>query len=393
MIGVTGEHRLWGLVCALAVSACAARPAPPPALAQLAEVRTSPASREAEAWAPQAHARAVELEAAAQRALDGGDAATAAALAERAIAAHEQAWALARLARAERRRLAAEEELAAQRRILSELQDQQQRSSTEAAGLELRARAARAGVTLPAQAANDAERVRAQREGASALATQARLLCVAAGMLGADNVKPTLTAELDQLERALGEATGAGVLDTAARVRSACSNALSAARRERRPPSPPPRGNTAPSTPSAPVSAAAPAPAGAALPADALLAELSAEGLLPSRDERGVAIVLRNLFGSDGALTAAARAELERASRIARSHPDFPVLLVGHGSGAAPAELSRQLEQLSAALRELGVADVRAENAADRLPLLPPRLPGAEARNRRIELVFVAPRS
>ena len=53
----------------------------------MAEVRGSPAAVEAEQWAPQAHAHALELEERAERALNDGDDAGAALLAEQAIAA------------------------------------------------------------------------------------------------------------------------------------------------------------------------------------------------------------------------------------------------------------------------------------------------------------------
>jgi outer membrane protein OmpA-like peptidoglycan-associated protein len=127
-------------------------------------------------------------------------------------------------------------------------------------------------------------------------------------------------------------------------------------------------------------------------PADSLLAELSAAGAEPSRDDRGVSVALRNAFASDGSLTDAARAVLGRLSQVATTHPDFPVLLVGHaGSPVAPADSERRLATVSAELARLGVSRVEARDAGQRLPLLPDGIPSARERNDRIELVFVAP--
>ena len=82
----------------LGLGACA--PAPRPLLlAKVAQVRTSPAAQEAETWAPQAHAHALELEQRAEHAATAGNTAAAEILAEQALAAHEHAWVLTRLAR------------------------------------------------------------------------------------------------------------------------------------------------------------------------------------------------------------------------------------------------------------------------------------------------------
>jgi outer membrane protein OmpA-like peptidoglycan-associated protein len=123
-----------------------------------------------------------------------------------------------------------------------------------------------------------------------------------------------------------------------------------------------------------------------------LLAELSAAGVMPSRDERGVSVVLRGLFGADGAVTATGRTELQRLGRVAKAHPDFPLLLVGHTGSEKPApEVDRQLGAVKSELVGSGANRVEAHAAGQRQPLLPPQSPTARQRNERIELVFVAP--
>ncbi|MEO8178289.1 MAG: hypothetical protein ABI895_05590 [Deltaproteobacteria bacterium] len=347
-------------------------------------MRTSPAAREAEAWAPQAHAHALELEKRAQRALRAGDVASAEILADGALAAHEHAWVLARLARAERRRLAADGELTDQQRALSELQAQEQRLSAEAADLELRARVVKNALPLAVHEAAGPERGEARRKAAASLSTQGRLLCVAARLLGeADAVKEPL-ARLDELDRELESGKAAKALEAAAELRGLCLRVISEARRRRSRVSPP-----SPNTSSNAAEAAATPPA---MPADLVLAELTAAGQSPARDERGVSVVLRGLFAADGSLTDAGRAQLQQLGATAKAHPDFPLLLVGHTASleAGPA-MDRQLALLGVELASLGVERVSAHDVGPRQPLLPPQLPRARARNQRIELVFVAP--
>jgi len=372
----------------LGLSACA--PAPRPALlAKVAEVRVSPAAQEAETWAPQAHAHAIELEQRAERAATAGDTAAAEILAEQALAAHEHAWVLTRLARAERRRLAAEAELSEQQRALGELQAQDQRLSADAADLELRARIVKSSLPLAAHDAATPERLEARRRAAAALSTQGRLLCVAARMLGeADAVKAPL-ARLDELDRELDAGKAQKALEVATELRAECLRVISSARRQHSALSEPtPRA----AAPQAPASATASAAAAAAIPADLLLTELSTAGQLPSRDERGVSVVLRGVFAADGKLSDPGRGQLQKLVAIAKTHPDFPVLLVGHTAVAdARAAMDRQLGALESELQTLGVERVASHDAGSRQPLLPAQLPRARERNQRIELVFVAP--
>jgi outer membrane protein OmpA-like peptidoglycan-associated protein len=403
-----------GLALALWAGACVP-PARPPALARVAEVRASPAAAEAETWAPQAHAHALELEERAEQALNRGDAEEATLLAESAIAAHEHAWVLTRLARAERRRLEAQVELDGQRRVLEDLRAQHQRLTAEAAALEQRAQVVRSALPLPPHEATAAERQQARRRAAGALSAQARLLCVGAQLLGEGERVQALTRRLDELDQRLAAGTAPTLLETAAELRSDCLRLISDVRHQ----------NTAPAarTPSTskPASTASPgptstrldgseepapakraegppgnggggAPIAGPLPADVLLDELSAAGAAPSRDDRGVAIALRDLFAADGNLSEPALATLSRFGQIARKYPDYPILLVGHSASARGApDIERQLARVSTALVGAGASKIATWSVGDREPLLPQRSPAANARNQRIELVFVAP--
>ncbi|HWO11910.1 MAG TPA: hypothetical protein VNN80_20595 [Polyangiaceae bacterium] len=357
-----------------ALLACTA-PTRPPAMARAAEVGASPAAVEAETWAPQAHGHAKQLEQRAEEALAEGDAARAALLAEQAIAAHEHAWVLTRLARAERRRLSAEAELTEQRRALEALQAEQQRLSAEAAGLELQVQAAGGALPAAARATSTAERQPARRQATAALATQARLLCVGVRLLGEASRVEQLVARLDELERSLASSPASAPLETAASLRADCLAALSEVRRR----------NVAPAAqaPRAAASARHAPP-----PADVVLDQLSAIGATPSRDERGVSVALRSLFGGDGNLTADARQELASIAKVVDAHPDFPLMLVGHGDGR---DMARQLAALQTELGRNGAVAVEVQSAGDRLPLLPPSSAAARERNARIELIFVAP--
>jgi outer membrane protein OmpA-like peptidoglycan-associated protein len=391
-----GRAMRWALSWLSAGALACGSPARPPVMARMAEVHGAPATIEAETWAPQAHAHALELEARAEGALRGGDAEAAASLAEHAIAAHEHAWVLTRFARAERRRLEAEKELDQQRRILSELRAQHQQLSAEAAALELRAQVARGGLPVPPHEASPAERREARRAAAAALSAQARLLCVGARLLGEERRVTPVIEQLDELDRQLASGAESKSIEAASLLRSRCLDAISEIRRQNSAPSARPSG-PAPATPDTPTSTrtvpvANETRAIAPRPADVLLDELSAAGAAPSRDDRGVAVSLRGLFGADGKLTERARSELARLVRVSEAHPDFPVLLVGHsGSDRSATELGRQLQLVRTALADSGVSKLAVESVGDRQPLLPARSPLSSARNQRIELIFVAP--
>jgi outer membrane protein OmpA-like peptidoglycan-associated protein len=217
------------------------------------------------------------------------------------------------------------------------------------------------------------------------------LLCVAARLLGETVAVKAPLAQLDELDQQLEAGKAPRALETASELRSQCQRVLSGLRREHSgAPAQSPVG-AAPASPPHPDQAALrdrPAP----IPADQLLTELSSAGHEPSRDERGVSVVLRDVFEADGSLSQTGRAELEQLGQIAKEHPDFPVLLVGHTASAdSRAAMDQKLGRLAQQLGALGVAHLDSQDAGTRQPLLPPELPHARQRNQRIELVFVAP--
>ncbi|MCC6214297.1 MAG: hypothetical protein IT376_05480 [Polyangiaceae bacterium] len=352
------------LVVGFAVS-CAPTPEPR-SLRELEDVRRSAQAREARALAPQAYAHAEELRARGRRALEDGDTAAAQILGEQAIAAHGHAFALARVLRAERRVAQAKVAQQEKAKTLRDLEAQLATLTADADALELRAEVLRAS-SLPAPSGATApEREAARLAAARALVTEARLLCVAARLVGGK------TAELDaadaataRVEAELARTPATAPIDAARAARTACLARLTAARR--------------PATTSAPAAGAA----------DALLSELSAlADAAPSRDERGVVVVLRP-FDAKGALSPAGRVLVESLGRVARTRAGLPLLVVVHGRGdAADAERGAGVAQ---ALRAAGAGNVEVALAGDRLPIVAPGRRDSATRNARVEVVFVVP--
>jgi outer membrane protein OmpA-like peptidoglycan-associated protein len=128
--------------------------------------------------------------------------------------------------------------------------------------------------------------------------------------------------------------------------------------------------------------------------ADALLAELSAASLEPVRDDRGVVVTLRALFDDKSELKTTGTSELDALAKVAKAHPDFPVLVVIHSvKGSSAARDTAQLNAVAEALRKAGAPRVETESAGSSAPVVDPERPGAAERNRRVEIVFVAPTS
>ncbi|MET0410059.1 MAG: hypothetical protein ABW217_02125 [Polyangiaceae bacterium] len=357
------KRRFWFSSALALVIACASAPRPA-IMTQVEQVRTSPSSELSAKWAPQEHAHALQLEEQANAELRAGDVKAAELLSERALVAHEHAAVLTRLAQAEQRRIAADAELAARQKEISELQTQQQRLSGEASGLELQAKVLRGAMPLAAHGNATVERRAARRVAAGAVATQARLLCLAAGMLqGKDAIAQQLAA-LDQLDQDVAKRTGNDVLERAMRQRSECLGRVTQARQG----------------------------AAQGAPSDGLLSELSAAGAEPSRDDRGVVVVLRDLFDAGGALSSSGRASLERLAAVAKSHPEFPLLVVAHAGSAREANsVGKQLDVVKTTLSQLGAQKLEAHNAGTQQPVLPGASPRAAERNQRFDIVFVAP--
>ncbi|HWA77821.1 MAG TPA: hypothetical protein VG937_36040 [Polyangiaceae bacterium] len=358
------------LSCWLLV-ACGAAVPRPQVLGTLDSASQSPAVLEAKAGAPQAYAHAEDLRRRAEAALSEKDSASAQILGEQALAAFEHAVVLSRLTQAEVRRGDAEARLAHSETELKALDAQEQRVRAELEDLELRARVISDALPLPASAPGAPEREQARFEAARALGLQARLLCAAARLL--EPTRPSLSpllGELDGLDSRLAKKTPPTPIDDSIRLRARCLAELSQVRR--------------PKTLQEPARGTE----------DALLAELSNAAYSPSRDDRGVVVTLRGLFGKDSTLSAPAVSTLQALGRVAGSHPAFPVLVVLHRSGAQNADRDKpRLDSLSNALKQAGAARVDSASGGDAVPVVDPARPGASERNERVEVVFVAPSS
>jgi hypothetical protein len=176
----------------------------------------------------------------------------------------------------------------------------------------------------------------------------------------------TLLAKADELRAKLDTAAPAPVDDVTA-LRSDCLRELTLARR--------PRAQASPSQGES----------------DALLSELSRADFLPFRDDRGVVVTLRGLR-EGGKLTAKTADKLADLGRVAKAHPEFPVLVVLHDAraGAKDDGLATQaVEKLKAA----GATRIESRLAGGASPVVPPDRAGAAARNERLEIVFVSPGS
>lgn len=368
---MTGVRSLRAVASGLALSlslGCAATPRPR-ALSDLDATRESPALVAARKDAPQAFARAEALRRRAQVAHDADDPASAQILAERAQAAYQRAVTLATLVRAEERSRRAEASLRELDAELARAAEAQAKLDAETRAVELRLKVARETLPVPESGPpSSPERELARRQAAQALAAQARLLCTAARLVQpALSSLPPVLAKVTELEARLPKAPMAP-LDEARAARTGCLKELSSARR--------PRTQANPASPDA----------------DRLLSELGQASLRPSRDDRGVVVIVERAFERDDQLTKDAAKRLTELAQVAKAHPQFPLLVVLHSAVRLPEsrEASR-VERAAAALREGGAPSVEATSVGNALPGLDRRKPGAAARNERVEVVFVAP--
>jgi outer membrane protein OmpA-like peptidoglycan-associated protein len=351
------------------VSGVACAPVPrPTVLGEVDRARAAPAAEDAKTFAPQAYLYAEKLRADAEKAQKGGDRTGAQILAEHALAAYAHASALSRLAKATERLERASARVAATTEQATKLDENQRRVAAEADDIEGRLRVARDALPLTPSEPASAERERARFTAARSLAVEARLLCVATQMLVPDTKEVTQAFEsLRALDEELAKKPARAPIDTAVKLRSTCLAELTRARR--------------PATLRAPEEGAP----------DALLDELSRAGSEPRRDERGVVVILRDLFKSK-TLTAPATDALTRLGQVARAHASFPVLVVVHARrGTSAADATQQGEAIAKQLATSGAARVKVELAGDALPIAAPQQKDAIPRNDRVEIVFVAP--
>lgn len=347
--------------------------APTPRLEIMREVdaaRTSAAVQAAAKNAPQAYADAELRRTEAEQAFSNDNPASAQILSEQALAAYTRATVQARLTRAQAALADEQARLARAAALQNDLEAQQQRFLLEAEALETRFRVARDAEPLPVSGpAASAEREQARLSAVKALLSQAKLLCMAARLLdpNRESIAPLL-GKVEDLTTKLRSPPAP--IDDAVVVRSGCLKELTLTRRP-----------ATQKNPSAGV-------------ADALLSELSASSLLPFRDDRGVVVTLRTLFNAKDELNREALAQLDTLGKVAKAHPEFPVLAVLHLARGNPSTRdATQVATVVEALKKAGAARVDAESAGATLPVLDPARPGAGERNARVEVVFVAPSS
>jgi flagellar motor protein MotB len=339
------------------------------ALDDLERVRASALAREGAEQAPQAYAHAEQERDVALRAHAAGDDVAATLHAERAVAAYQHALVIARLAKASVELADAQKALddaAAQRQSL---EASRARLDQDAADLEQRAQNARERLLPAASAVAPAEREAARLTAARSMALQAHLLCSAAQLAAAEpsGASGALDA-LSKLEQRLDKNARPAPIDDAARIRAECLDVLTRAHR---------------------------VAADEDNRADALLSELSASGGWdPSRDERGVVVVLRGLFRGVE-LTDAGAAKLKDLGRIAAAHPAFGIQVVVHDAQPPPPKDEGDAKRAQAAVKALiagGASEprVKSELAGARGPVVDPSDAKLRARNERLEVVFVA---
>jgi hypothetical protein len=356
---------LW-LGSLLLVAGCAT-PSRLQVMTEVDRVSHGPAVLDARQNAPQAFARAELLRKRSDQAFEDGDQTAAQILGEQALAAYLRATIEARLTKAEARLSEAGALERKQAERLAQLTAEQQRLSAETADLELRAKVVRDAEPIAKNEPASPEREKARREAARSIALQASLLCVSARLIepGRASLAPLL-AKADELRAKLDTAAPAPIDDVTA-LRSDCLRELTLARR--------PRAQANPSRGES----------------DALLAELSRADFLPFRDDRGVVITLRPVREA-GKLSSKLTEKLAELGRVAKAHPEFPVLVVLHD--ARPGAKDEALgDRAVEALKASGAVRVESRSAGSLSPVVPPERSGAAARNERLEIVFVSPGS
>ena len=277
---------------------------------------------------------------------------------------------LARVARATETANRARLALTAAEQVLAQTEGEQKRITAQADDIELRIKVIKDAVPLAATGPGDPAREQARMASSRSLALDARLLCGAARLLAPET--PALTeaqATSEELDKKLAASPRIAPIETAMRARSQCLSALTAARR----------------------TAAATSSVGKS---DQLLAELSnMGGLEPARDDRGVVVTVRNVFGA-AELTNDGKDQLGALGRVAQAHPDFPVQVVVHSSSKGKTTEERKRgDAVAKALSEAGAKSERVtvEPAGSAHPVLDTGVTRNPTRSERIEIIFVDP--
>lgn len=361
---MSAARSLVALVLLLGSVGCAT-PARPQIMTEVERTREGQAVIDARKTAPQAYARAELFRQRAEKSYDDRDLATAQIWSEQALAAYLRATVEARLTRAENRLAEARVSEKQQSERLAQLDVEQQRLTAEAADLELRAKVIRDAEPLAKNEPASPEREKARREAARAIVTQGSLLCVAARLVEPSrSALAPLLGKADELRKKVDTAAPAPI-DDATALRSDCLRELTLARRPRAQKNP------------------------AQGESDTLLSELSRADFLPFRDDRGVVVTLHAVREA-GKLSSKVSAKLSELGRVAKAHPDFPVLLVSHDARAGAKDDGLSAQAIDA-LKAAGASKIEARSAGTATPVVPPDRPGAPARNERLEVIFVSP--
>jgi len=364
---------------AMAGLGCATAPMRVPSLDEVERVRTTEAAQEGAQRAPDVFARAERERGIALAAHASGDDVAAKLHAERAIAAYGHALVVARLAVAIAEQADAQHALDEATTQEQSLEASRANLESEADDLSERARIARERLLPAPSEAALGERATARLAAARSLAVEARLLCGAARLVGAD-APGVVSAEGDlaKLDVDLGHGRGspergakgdggsAEPIDEAGAARARCLDVLIRARRA----------------------------AGQDGRADTLLAELSASGeWSPVRDERGVIVTLRGVFrgvelSDDG------QARLKTLGQVAAAHPGFAVQVVLHDS-QPHVPIDSDTRRADAAVKALVAAGtpaarIKAELAGSLAPVVDPADATFRSRNERVDVVFVS---
>lgn len=352
---------------------------PPTALTEIDAVRETPAVAEAQQLAPTVHAKAEKLRAEAELAYEAEDLAGSQILAEQALAAYEEAVAVARVARAEERRVAALAEIEDKRGRLTTVDAKLQQVEAAVRAADKRLEALRELEPVTPSGPANRERDKARAAAVATLRLEAQLLCGASELLARtraadegfarpDEALKKATESLGKLEATLSGEPTAAPIDQARRARADCLAALSAVRRA--------KGGTATHHGDS----------------DRLLAAASSRSLgTPRRDDRGVVLTFRSIFDRDD-LNPSGSEAVAAVGEIAAEHRGFPVMVILHHASDDAAWRRRGAALVEALRSELGaerVADPVSAGGAD--PLVDPEGRYA-SRNERIEIVFVSPR-
>jgi flagellar motor protein MotB len=302
---------------------------------------------------------------ASEKAFASGDAVAGGLLAEQAEATYLRTVALARAATAQ---AALDEATTLARRSEDQRRDisvERQRSDDEASALEKRVLVERELQAPPPSGPASPQREAARAVAARALATEGRLLCGAARLLGAKSDElDGAEKEAKTLDERLERSKGPSPIDAAARFRATCLRALTLARRN--------------------------APDKVSGQADTLLAKLSEAHWSPTRDERGVVVTLRGPFVQSDQLHAGFKEKLRDLGKLGKEGGNTSLQLVLH-QGSRDGNPVPKAEALLAFLVEGGWDRQRlsVENAGTRLPLVDHPAGVTDDRNGRVDVVFV----